>query len=189
MKIFQSALTKIMNTYSADFSKALLHTGVVGYASSSAAQVGSIILKDDTTAENKKYMIHQEITEGAVNTLLFYTVCQYVKAKTEQLINQGNILPKTTRALLDELKVKQVENVGLYLENLLEKSKNPEMTTKIIKALEHLKVYMIPTVTTAAAFGAAVLASNIIAPICRNLIAGHLHKKEQKVMRFSNYEI
>lgn len=185
--MIQAGLTKIFNSYKTDFSKALLHTGVLTYTLSSAAQTCAIILNDKTQKADKKYLINQEIAEGAVNIALFYTICRYIKDKTEKMLHTGNITSTSTEEVLKDLNAKNVKDAGKYFDTFLMNNPNHPLCDRIQIAKDHLRILK-PFAVNLAAFAAAILASNIIAPICRNLAAGYLHKKEQKVMNFSDFE-
>jgi len=170
MRIYQQALSKIMKTYNKDFSKALLHTGAIAYVSSSLAQIGAIALNERTDAETKKYLMLQETGECLMNTALFYTVCQFVKTKTEKLLKEGAIMPKSAKGVIPKGKV---EDVQVLLTSLLEKTDNSKEIIKIRKDLK----FLTPFVKNAFALISAIVASNIITPIFRNYFAQYFSKK------------
>ena len=160
----------MMKVYGNDFSKVLLHTGAIAYVSSSAAQIGAIALNDKTTSENKKYMMLQETGECVFNTALFYTVCQYVKAKTEKFFKEGVFLPLSAKDLVGDEKIQDIEK---FFDDLIKKGEDVRKITKIKFELKTLK----PFVTNCSAFFSAVIACNVVTPILRNWFAQYFCEK------------
>jgi len=175
MKIGQKILNKAMDTYKNDFSKALLHTGVVGYTTSSAAQLGAIAINKETSKENKKYMMIQESTEGIINTVMFYTVCKYIKDKTEALLKSGELAPKSVAELKG---MQKVEDVDEFLK---------KFGSKAQKAIQDMAKFK-PFATNASALLAGLMACNIITPVTRNIVAGSFFKKDEHNVKFSAYD-
>jgi len=177
--MIQKTLTKMFDAYKTDFPKTLLHTGVVTYALSSAAQVGAIKLNKNLDENQKDYLTKQEIAEGSVNAALFYTVCQYVKNKAEKLTKTGVILPDSARKLLEELDApEKIADVQQFFLSKFQKNFDPNILPKIADALDDIKLIK-PFVNNVAGFVAGFLACNIITPYARNLIANSLHKKKE----------
>ena len=63
----QKMCDAIASKYSDDIGKMLVHTGVIGWILSSAAQVTAIVINDKLSKEQKMYMVPQELADAAVN--------------------------------------------------------------------------------------------------------------------------
>ena len=70
----------IAKTYGNDPGKMLVHTGVIGWALSSMAQVFAIVLNDKIPKKQKLFLIPQEIADACVNIMSFYVISQSCKA-------------------------------------------------------------------------------------------------------------
>jgi len=183
--MIQPVLSKIHKAYAGDFSKVLLHTGVATYGLSSAGQVFAIVKNNTTDEHEKRYMIHQEIAEGAMNIVLFYTVCKFIKDKTEKMLQEGEITTKSIRELMEKKGVKKVENIDDFIESCLKTAENNKKKS-VFNAREELKMFK-PCVRNVAACVAGVLASVIIAPLFRNVVAGYFYKKENTGGNIKDY--
>lgn len=177
--MIQRTLTKIFDTYKTDFPKTLLHTGVLTFALSSAAQIGAIKNNKNLAPAQKDYLTKQEIAEGSVNLVLFYTVCQYIKKQAEKLTSNCTILPTETRKLLAEMKTPESTDALEFLTDKLNTVNNPETLKKIHAAINDIKLLK-PFVSNIAGFTAGFLACNIITPFSRNVIANHFYKKDKR---------
>lgn len=236
--LYQKSLARIYEMYSKDAGKALIHLGTAGTALSTVAQSTMIAKNKDIAGKDKGFLITQEITDGAINVGLLYTLSQAVKGIADSLVETGGISLSKTNELIDKFNkynynrndwlanytnnyVKSVINSNTIdsarKQEILNKS-NQNTTLfyeKIISDLENAKKFaakpknlasianrgntnkeLLETVKKAqkefigfkngvgviAAIAASVLASNIIAPCCRNAVAN----KVQDIKK--NYE-
>ena len=91
----------ILEKYGEQPGTMLVHTGVLGWILSSAAQVVSVVFNDKISNEQKVFLIPQEIADAAVNILSFYVITNSVKAIASKLVKTGKL---TTPAILEHLK-------------------------------------------------------------------------------------
>jgi len=158
----------IAKNYGGDCGKMLIHTGVIGWAMSAAAQVAAIVINDKIPKEQKLFLIPQEIADAFVNIISFYAVTQTCKSVAVKLVNTGKWLPESVRKFA---KFKgAAANLGkpdfdIYASGILSPS--------AVKRLDHFNNGVALIATTAG----SVLSCNIITPLIRNRIASRRQKK------------
>lgn len=153
--------------YGKDTGKMLIHTGVVGWILSAAAQVMAIIVNDKIPKEQKMYLIPQELADAAVNILSFYTITQSLKSVASKLVKSGKLLPKSVRGILDANGLAdKVGNLGFDV------FKDANLTPHAVKRLESFK----SGVDVVAATVGSVLSCNLVTPVIRNEIAAGRQK-------------
>ncbi len=153
--------------YGKDTGKMLIHTGVVGWILSAAAQVMAIVFNDKIPKEQKMYLVPQELADAGVNILSFYTITQGCKSVASKLVKSGKLLPKSVRGILDAKGL--TDKVGKFDFNVFE---DAGLSPTAIKRLEKFKSGVD---VTAATIG-SVLSCNIVTPIVRNEIAASRQK-------------
>ncbi len=161
--------------YGKDTGKMLIHTGVVGWILSAAAQVMAIVVNDKIPKEQKMYLVPQELADAGVNILSFYTITQGCKSVASKLVKSGKLLPKTIRGILDAKGL--TDKVGSKGFDIF---KDAALTPAAIKRLEKFKSGVD---VTAATIG-SVLSCNIVTPIVRNEIAAS--RQKDLVARMNN---
>ena len=72
----------------------LVHTGVLGWILSSAAQVAAVVFNDKISSKEKMFLIPQECADAAVNILSFYIVTNSFKAIGSKLVSTGKYIQK-----------------------------------------------------------------------------------------------
>lgn len=83
--------------------------GAFGWATSSVAQIASLSVNKKITKEEKKFLIQQEIAEGAVNTGLYFAITQLGKNIVTNLADKDKIkFPNS----LDSKKINK-QNIGI----------------------------------------------------------------------------
>lgn len=100
----QSILSKIWHKYAEDVGISLIHLGALGWFLSSAAQLAMIITNKDIDKKEKQFLIPQEASDGAINVILYYTICQAIKKYTESLLERGKILTEKAFECIEKLK-------------------------------------------------------------------------------------
>lgn len=163
--LFNQAKNIIAKHYGKNPGKMLVHTGVIGWILSSAAQVCAIMINDKIPKEQKMYLIPQEIADALVNIVSFYAITQTFTSTALKLVNTGRWLPKSVKGIL--------ENKGLAA----------KIGTKNFNAYEHLSPVAkkrldlfkngIDVIATTAG---SILSCNIVTPIIRNEIAAKRQK-------------
>ena len=163
--------------YGDNAGKMLIHTGVVGWILSSAAQVVAILINDKIPKKQKMYMIPQEIADAGVNILSFYLITQTFRGLTSKLVNTGRLLPKGVRNFLVK---NNIADVGKKSFDVL---KNGKLTPELVESFTNFKNGMDVVATTVG----SVLSCNIVTPIVRNEIAANRQKKSiEKMEKITN---
>lgn len=166
--LFRSFLNKIAEAYGKHPGKMLVHTGVIGWILSSAAQVCAIMINDKIPKEQKMYLIPQEIADAGVNILSFYLITQTFQSVAVKLVTSGKILPKAVRDfLVYKGAAEQLGKRGfdIYRSKLL--------TPSGVKRLDSFKNGIDVIGTTIG----SVISCNLVTPIIRNEIAANRQKK------------
>lgn len=172
-----SILNHIYDVYASnkEADKMLIHTGTIGWALSSAAQIFGIMINDKIPKEQKMFLIPQEFADACVNILAFYTVTQALANFANKLITTGKIIPKSVKKVL----VKQglTDRIGKFDFDILKHAKltgNPSKTYKGFK---------IGAGVIAMTLG-SVISCNIITPILRNIYASH--RQRENIAKMNN---
>ena len=93
----------VLAKYGEQPGKMLVHTGVLGWILSSLAQITAVAFNDKIPAEQKVFLIPQEIADAAVNILSFYIVTQSVKSLGSKLVTSGKISNPKIREFVAKL--------------------------------------------------------------------------------------
>lgn len=165
---FKSMLNSIAKAYGEHPGKMLVHTGVIGWLLSSAAQVCAIVINDKIPKEQKMFMIPQEVADAAVNIASFYLITQSVKSVALKLVNSGRLLPKAVKDFLTHKGV--AEKLGKAGFDVYE---SKLLTPSGIKRLNSFKNGVDVIATTIG----SIVSCNIVTPVIRNQIAAHRQKK------------
>ena len=154
----------IAKNYSVSPGKMLIHTGVVGWILSSAAQVFAIGINDKISGKQKAFLIPQEIADAAVNIISFYAITQSCKSLASTLVKTGKLIPGV---VAKELKAKNLLNKRGSLDfNVFKDADLSE------EAMKKLKSFSAGVDFSAATLG-AIVSCNIVTPIVRNHIAAN----------------
>ncbi len=165
--LFNSIKNSIALHYGDNPGKMLVHTGVIGWVLSSAAQVVAIIINDKIPKEQKMYMIPQEMADAAVNILSFYAITQTFKSVALKLVNTGKWLPGAVRNFLEKSNIK---NVGKKTFDVL---KNGNLPKDLGEKFGDFRNGIDVIATTIG----SILSCNIVTPVVRNEIAANRQKK------------
>jgi hypothetical protein len=157
----------IAKHYGKDTGKMLIHTGVIGWALSAAAQVTAICVNDKISKKQKMFMIPQEIADAFVNIISFYAITQTCKSFASKLVKTGKLLPKSVREVINAKGL--AEKCGKLDFNIY---KDANLSPSAIKRLTSFHNGVDVVATTAG----SVLSCNIVTPIVRNYIAANRQK-------------
>lgn len=158
----------VASRYGEDVGKMLVHTGVIGWVLSSAAQVTAILINEKIPKEQKMYMVPQELADAAVNIVSFYAVTRTFKAVANKLVSTGKLLPKTIRNVLKNSSV--AEEIG---KKGFDVAKHGHLSTELLN--EYGKFYSgIDILGTTLG---SVISCNLLTPVIRNEIAASRQKK------------
>lgn len=165
--LFNYAKNLIAKHYGKNPGKMLVHTGVIGWILSSAAQVSAIIFNDKIPKEQKMYLIPQEIADAMVNIVSFYAITQTFTSTALKLVNSGRWLPKSVKDFLvhkgvgDKLGKKGYDIV-----------KAGVLSPAATKRFDMFKNGIDVIATTLG----SILSCNIVTPLIRNEIAARRQK-------------
>lgn len=165
--LFTRAKNLIAKHYGDAPGKMLVHTGVIGWLLSSAAQVCAIVINDKIPKEQKMYLIPQEIADALVNIVSFYAITQTFTSTALKLVNSGRWLPKSVKNFLeykglgDKLGKKGFDIV-----------KSGALSPSAKKRFDLFKNGVDVIATTIG----SILSCNIVTPIIRNEIAAKRQK-------------
>lgn len=167
--LFMKAKDYIAGRYGDDIGKMLVHTGVIGWILSSAAQVAAIVINDKIPKEQKMFLIPQEIADAGVNIASFYLITNCFKSFASKFVKSGKWAPKSVREFLNA-SPKLKEKVGKVGFDILKDVKNiPEKIAKDYKFFEDGVDVVATTV-------GSVLSCNIVTPLLRNRFASDRQK-------------
>lgn len=157
----------IAKHYANDTGKMLIHTGVIGWILSAAAQVMAIYINDKIPKKQKMYLIPQELADAAVNIISFYAITQSCKSLASKLVKTGKWLPKSIRGILDSKGL--ADRVGKLDFNVY---KDAGLSPSSIKRLTHFNNGIDVVATTAG----SIASCNLVTPVVRNYIAANRQK-------------
>ncbi len=171
----------ILEKYGEQPGTMLVHTGVLGWILSSAAQVAAVVFNDKISKEQKVFLIPQEVADAAVNIVSFYAITNSVKAIASKLVKTGKL---TTPAILEHLKKtgikipknsKDVSPIGKWDFDITKLANFDEIADKFKPFKNGVDV-------------GAIISCNLVTPILRNeyaarqqkLALSKMHSKQMK---------
>lgn len=178
-KAWDSFKIKIYKEYSNDPGKMLVQTGFISWILSSLAQVTAIAINDKIPSEQKLFLIPQEIGDGAVNILSFYTFTSGLKNIGKKLTQTGKLRTAKLTELLDERgyilkkgseKVKGKVYAGDWDFNI---TKLPDYD----KSIKNIYKPFNNGAEVITGLAGSIISSNLITPIIRNRFAAKRQKK------------
>ena len=92
----------------------LVHTGVLGWILSSLAQVAAVAFNDKIPAEQKVFLIPQEIADAATNIISFYAVTQSLKSLGSKLVKTGKLKNVKISKFLDSVDGLDKSKIGTW---------------------------------------------------------------------------
>lgn len=175
--LFMRLKDTIAKQYENNCGKMLIHTGVIGWILSAAAQVVAIVINDKIPKEQKMFLIPQEMADAAVNIISFYVVTQSFASVASKLVKTGKWLPGSVRTFL--------ENGGLGAK-LGKKGFNVKVDGKLTDELTAKYDKFDKGIDVTATTIGSILSCNIITPLVRNEIAADRQKKGISKMNAKN---
>lgn len=149
-----------------DTSHMLIVTGAIGWALSSLAQIGAIMVNDKISPEKKTFLVPQEFVDGFINVVMFLVITLGVKKSISKLVSTGKILPKSVK---EELLKNYKDKIG-KIDFDIDKLKK-SMDKNVYDKYSSYKEYA----TTVGTLGATILSCNVATPYVRNLVASNVH--------------
>ena len=151
----------------------LMHTGAIGWAASSAAQMTGIALNDKIDSNKKKFLLPQEFADAVFNIALYYVLTLSVTRYVAHLFESGKIRIK---AVMDRIEREAYEKRKILgndarLGNIFDgktsvANKLAKLTTSRNRYLAHKNGACI-----LATLVASVISCNILTPLLRNYYA------------------
>lgn len=151
----------IYKHYGQESGKMLVHAGLITWATACLSQVVAVVVNDKIPKEQKKFLIPQELADGALNILAFYLITNSAKNIAGKLVSTGKWSTKAVRdfvaknPLPDNLKM---GDMSLNLGKVFKENEGFHKTYDNFKG----GMDMLSTVT------GAVISSNLITPFIRN---------------------
>lgn len=171
-----SIFDKLYKIYSGSTGKMLIHTGVIGWILSSAAQISAIIFNDKLSKKEKMFLIPQEFADACANIISFYLVTQTFSSVAKKLAITGKWIPSNVKKYLIK------NNLANDLGNInfdITKLKLPSRIRTSYSRFSH-------GLDVAATTIGSVISCNIITPIIRNIYASKRQKDEIAKMQDPN---
>lgn len=175
--LFDAFKNYMAKNYGKSHGKMLIHTGVIGWILSAAAQVMAIVTNDKISYKQKMYLIPQELADAAVNIVSFYLITQTFKSVSTKVVNCGKLLNKPVREFLEKNNIK---NVGKKTFDVLRDGKLPADLTEKFESFRNGVDFIGTT-------AGSILSCNIVTPIIRNEIA--THKQKNHIAKMEEYNI
>lgn len=165
---------KLYKAYGGSMGKMLIHTGVIGWILSSAAQICAIAFNDKISKEQKMFLIPQEFADACVNILSFYAVTQTFSSVGKKLVSTGKWLPENVKKhLIKKGFGAKIGKLNTNLETIIE-----QMPSRIKTSYGRFEHGMDVTATTIG----SIISCNLITPLVRNLYASHRQQTQMAKM-------
>ena len=159
----------ICEHFKKDTSKMLIVTGTLGWTLSSLAQMCGILGNNKISAEQKSFLLPQELMDAVVNVGAFFTITMLTKKFIARMATTGKIAPQSVRDFLNKNSIykDKVGKLDFKLDDVLPKDSD------LFKSYESHKNF----VTTMGTLGASVISCNIVTPLIRNATASRVQKE------------
>lgn len=155
--LWNSLKNTIYEKYGQESGKMIVHAGVITWITSSLSQVAAIMMNDKIPSDQKKFLIPQEIADGALNVLTFYLITNSLKNISGKLVSTGKW---STKAIRDFAAAKNIK--------LGDMSINLGKTFKEDKQFHDCYDQFKGGMDMIAASVGSVISCNAITPIIRN---------------------
>lgn len=165
--LFSKFKTSLYKNYGENPGKMLVHTGVLGWVLSSAAQVGAILINDKIPKEQKSFLIPQEIADAGINILSFYLITTSFKNFAKKLVSCGKLTTKGIKNFLQK-------------NNLTEKIGKSDFNIEKLDNFKQIKDEYKPFINgvdVLASVTGSIISCNIVTPILRNKYASIRQKQ------------
>lgn len=159
---WQNVKQYVYEHYGLDTGKLILHAGLITWTTSALSQLAAIALNKEIPSDQKKFLIPQEIADGALNIASFYIVTNSFNRVASKLVSTGKW---TTKAIKNYVLKKAPEiKIGDMKTNL-------NVVKKFKEDVEFHKVYdsFNGGINMMSAVTGAVISSNIVTPFIRNV--------------------
>ena len=165
-KKFTSFKNALYKNYGENPGKMLVHTGVLGWILSSAAQVAAVVFNDKISQKEKMFLIPQECADAMVNILSFYVVTNTFKAVGSKLVSTGKLVTPNIRQYLQKAGLE--DKVGKITTDI-----KKGMTGSIRQEYTDFK----SGVDVISSTVGSIISCNLITPVLRNKYAAKVQKE------------
>ena len=177
--MFQNLKDLIAKHYGDNVGKMLIHTGVIGWILSAAAQVVAIVINDKIPKEQKMFLVPQEMADAAVNIVSFYLITQTFASVAGKLVKSGKWLPGAVRDFFEK---------GGLADKLGKKGFDVTANGNLPKDLQKKYDKFHNGIDVIATTLGSILSCNIVTPLVRNEIAADRQKRGIARMNAKNPE-
>lgn len=160
----------IYEKYGRESGKMLVHAGLITWATVCLSQVVAVALNKNVPSDQKKFLIPQEIADGALNIAAFYCITNSGKNIAGKLVSSGKWSTKAIRDFVANHPLGKNIKMGDMSTNL---SKTFRENKEFHDCYDNFKGGM----DMFSAVCGAVVSSNIITPIIRNRIGAQRQKE------------
>jgi len=179
--------TNIYNKFAHDPGNLLLVTGTIGWILSSLAHVSGIVFNKEISPDQKKFLIPQELADGAVNIASFFAITHASTLLGKYLVKSGKITtPKIMKFLEDN---KLTEQIGKKKFDISQDPKFKALSTAEGKEFQDHYYNIEDGVAFIASTTGSIISSNIITPILRNKFAAGRQKQSIADEKMRNEQI
>lgn len=165
--------------YGQESGKLIVHTGLITWTMATLAQVGAIVFNDKIPKEQKKFLIPQEIADGALNIVAFYTITNTLKTLGTRLVSTGKWSNASIRNFIKNNSPKDIK-MGEITTNLAKTYKGNEDFYKAYSPFKN-GVDMIATTV------GSVVSCNAATPFIRNYYGAWQQKRSLERERMNTY--
>lgn len=170
-KKFMGLKNYLYKHYGEEPGKMLVHTGVLSWTLSAAAQVMAVAFNDKISKKEKLFLIPQECADAAINILSFYLVTNAFTNFGVKLVRMGKL---TTPKIDKYLKDNKIADIGKITTDI---SKN--MEGEVLDEFKSLKSGISMITNTIG----SIASCNILTPILRNEYAA---RKQKEILSKNN---
>lgn len=174
-KAVLSVLDYLYKNYHKNAGKMLIHTGVISWVLSSAAQIAGIIMNDKIPKEQKMFLIPQEFADACFNILSFYLVTRSFTGIAEKFVSTGKWLPSNVKNHLIKNGFK--DQIGKFGFNI---ARDVKLAGRPKRSFELFQNGMGVIATTIG----SIISCNIITPLSRNKYASR--RQQQNIASLNN---
>ena len=133
---FEFLKESVYNATHKDAAKMLIGMGAVGFALSSLAQCFAIKINDKIDNKKKKFLLRQELADGAVNIGLFLALTRSVWKLSDKLLkNLGLLNIRNERGFLSKDAIKEVKVGGRIVTTTIASVLSCNVITPLIRNL------------------------------------------------------
>ena len=151
--------------YGEEPGKMLVHTGVLSWTLSAAAQVMAIVFNDKISKKEKLFLIPQECADAGINILSFYLVTNAFTNFGTKLVKTGKLTTPLIDKYIKDNKIKENEKITTDI--------SPKMPPDVLNEFKSLKSGISVLTNTVG----SILSCNILTPILRNEYAARKQKE------------